>query len=296
MPIFISYSQKDRSFADKLAANLAMKKHHVWMDRWELKVGDSLIDKIQSALTGSSAILVILSKNSVASEWCKKELNSGLVRELDEKKTLLLPCVIDDCEIPLFLREKVYADFRGDADEAFKQIDTALASISNPQQGRLENPKFLTDWSVDWRRTEMGGWIFDFKFVDHGHDWPYIVLCECSFRCSQRASEAFDAILNDNPLEFIRNVLAAFVESIRDRQMTTIISDAFEKSAAFPLRFQGAPYFVIIKCRRMGLDNGMDTLVHLDNFLNIALKQMTEKMLRPKSRSKKPQKKKKSRM
>jgi hypothetical protein len=70
MPVFISYSQKDRLFADTLAANLVKKKHHIWMDRWELNVGDSLIDKIQSALTASSAILVVLSKNSVALEWC----------------------------------------------------------------------------------------------------------------------------------------------------------------------------------------------------------------------------------
>jgi hypothetical protein len=68
------------------------------MDRWEMNIGDSLIDKIQNAITESSAILVILSKRSVASEWCKKELNSGLMRELAEREVLLLPCVIDDCE------------------------------------------------------------------------------------------------------------------------------------------------------------------------------------------------------
>ena len=75
-----------------------------------MSIGDSLIDKIQSAITGSSAVLVILSRYSVASEWCKKELNSALVRELAERKVLLLPCVVDDCDIPLFLREKLYAD------------------------------------------------------------------------------------------------------------------------------------------------------------------------------------------
>ncbi len=61
MPIFISYNREDSTFVDTLAANLVMNRHHVWLDRWELKVGDSLIDKIQNALTESSAILVILS-------------------------------------------------------------------------------------------------------------------------------------------------------------------------------------------------------------------------------------------
>jgi TIR domain len=135
MPIFISYSRQDSGFVDRLARNLALRRHNVWMDRWEMNVGDSLIDKIQSAITDSSAILVVLSRHSVSSEWCKKELNSGLMRELAERKVLLLPCVIDDCDIPLFLREKLYADFRSNPDEALSQLDDALLRITNRQQG-----------------------------------------------------------------------------------------------------------------------------------------------------------------
>lgn len=111
------------------------------MDRWELKVGDSLLDKV----TDSSAILVVLSKNSVEPAWCKRELNAGLMRELEERKTLLMPLVIDDCTIPLFLRDKVYADFRANPDEALEQVNRALAGISNPLQGRSETPRFNTD-------------------------------------------------------------------------------------------------------------------------------------------------------
>ncbi len=65
-----------------LHAQRAAEKDTAPSDRWELNVGDSLIERIQSALTSAGAILVILSANSVASEWCKKELNVGLIREL----------------------------------------------------------------------------------------------------------------------------------------------------------------------------------------------------------------------
>jgi hypothetical protein len=179
MPIFISYSRKDRSFVDTLAANLVRNRHHIWLDRWELSVGDSLIDKIQAALTNSSAILAILSKNSVGSEWCRKELNAGLIRELDEKKSILLPCIIDKCEIPLFLKEKVYADFTIDKDEAFNAVDKALARISTPLQSRIETPEFHIDWSVAW--GEVGGTsakFIEFTYVDHAELWPYIVLSQ----------------------------------------------------------------------------------------------------------------------
>ena len=78
MAIFISYNHQDNHFVDVLAANLVRAKHNVWMDRWELNVGDSLTTKIEENLTQSSAVIVILSKNSVESSWCKRELTAGL--------------------------------------------------------------------------------------------------------------------------------------------------------------------------------------------------------------------------
>lgn len=59
------------------------------MDRWELSLGEPLIDKVQSAVEGASALRVVLSKASVESEWCKKELIAGLFRELDEKRVVV---------------------------------------------------------------------------------------------------------------------------------------------------------------------------------------------------------------
>ena len=96
MPIFISYNHKDAGFVDNLARLLVAGKHHVWIDRWELSLGDSLTQKVQSALTSANAILVIISKNSIESEWCKRELAAGLTREATEKTTLVMPCIIDD--------------------------------------------------------------------------------------------------------------------------------------------------------------------------------------------------------
>lgn len=103
MPIFISYSHADKTFVNKLATHLVRHNAHVWIDSWELNVGDSLIQRIQQAIQESSALLVVLSKASVQSEWCKKELNAGLVRELEEKKVLVLPVLVEDCDIPIDL-------------------------------------------------------------------------------------------------------------------------------------------------------------------------------------------------
>ena len=86
MALFVCYSHTDKEFVDKLAHALVENKAHVWVDRWELTVGDSLVQRVQDAISEADALLVILSKASVQSEWCKKELSAGLMRELSEKR------------------------------------------------------------------------------------------------------------------------------------------------------------------------------------------------------------------
>jgi hypothetical protein len=44
MAVFISYSHADKTFVAKLAANLVKHNAHVWVDRWELNVGDSILN------------------------------------------------------------------------------------------------------------------------------------------------------------------------------------------------------------------------------------------------------------
>ncbi|MGM4965759.1 TIR domain-containing protein [Tardiphaga sp. 1201_B9_N1_1] len=278
MPIFISYSQKDSSFVDALARNLVHRRHHIWMDRWELKVGDSLIERIQSALTGSSAVLVILSKNSVESEWCKKELNATLMRELAEKKALLMPCVIDDCEIPLFLREKLYADFRHDPDKGLKDVERALAGITNPLQGREETPNWHTDWSVSWGTVadDTKAWGIELTYVDHGPSVPYSIMSQCLIECDPPASRRFATALKDGKEEFfIREVTQLVVDSLDRKQMTIVIDGPRSKNVSWNISGKrGENFTVRLSCRRLGTDNGMDTIYYMDNNLHLSLKHM----------------------
>lgn len=150
MSVFISYSTKDTDFITQLSAELVKNRIQIWLDKWEMQPGDSLIDKIQNGLSDSSFLLVVLSKNSVDSEWCKKELNSGLMRELNEKKVIVIPVLLDDCKIPLFLQEKVYADFRTDFDSGFKALLRPLSKLFSEHMGRQNKNEIVTDYAVNW--------------------------------------------------------------------------------------------------------------------------------------------------
>ena len=127
MPVFISYSRKDKEFALKLSKLLVARNHYIWIDEWEVNAGESLISTIQDAVQNASVLLAIFSKASMKSIWCKKEVNAGIQRELEERKVVVIPVKLDNCRIPLFLREKRYADFRTNFDEGFSTVDQALA-------------------------------------------------------------------------------------------------------------------------------------------------------------------------
>ena len=110
--LFISYSGKDAEFVEKLANDLVSSGVKVWWDKWVMKVGDSLHRKIQDGITNSAWLGVVLSPNSVSSPWVEKELNSAFMKELEQKEVFVLPILYKDCQIPLLLKDKLYADFR----------------------------------------------------------------------------------------------------------------------------------------------------------------------------------------
>jgi len=178
VPIFISYNHNDKDFVTGLARNLVYARHNVWIDTWELNAGDSLLDRIQEAIGESDAILVVLSEHSINSAWCQRELNAGLMRELEERRVVLIPCIVGDCDIPLFLRDKLYVDFRSDKGQAFELLDRSLRRISNPAQSRIDRLDFHTDWSVDWGIIQ-GSSVIEWLFVDHGEKVPYCVVTRC---------------------------------------------------------------------------------------------------------------------
>jgi hypothetical protein len=281
MPIFISYNHKDIEFVNNLVSDLLINRHNVWLDRWEMNVGDSLIDRIQSALIASSAVLVIISKNSIASNWCKKELNSTLMREIEEKKSLLLPCVIDDCEIPLFLREKLYADFKRDSDQAFSDILRALAKISSLEQGRSESPNFYTDWSYDWYKySDDNRWVVDWTFVDHGHGIPYVVLSSIRFHCDYLSSQRLDSQFRSNShAEAVIELCEAFLARIEKLGTHSILLTS-AKAVNTTVEFQTEKREKItasISCRRMGDDTGMDTICSIDSPIQKAIETLIQR-------------------
>jgi hypothetical protein len=59
MAVFISYSHSDAEFVNVLGARLFKEQMPVWLDRWELNVGDSLIRRVEEAITEAVGAAVV---------------------------------------------------------------------------------------------------------------------------------------------------------------------------------------------------------------------------------------------
>jgi hypothetical protein len=131
--IFLSHSSKDKFFVRRLAQDLQARGVRVWLDEAEINVGDSLTEKIGAAINEMDFVAVVLSHNSVGSNWVQKELEIALNKELAKRQVVVLPVLLEKVEMPPFLRDKKYADFSADDKFARGLADLlkALGLVSN---------------------------------------------------------------------------------------------------------------------------------------------------------------------
>jgi len=92
--VFLSYSSKDRKFAERLTADLRASAVSVWFDSDEVTIGDSIVDRLASGLAQCTHLLLIISKHYVASSWCKAELRATLHRAIKSGKATILPILV----------------------------------------------------------------------------------------------------------------------------------------------------------------------------------------------------------
>ena len=90
--VFISHASENKgNFVEPMAKALQEGGLKVWYDRFELKMGDSLRDKIDQGLSNSKYGVVVLSKAFFSKEWPQTELDALVTRQNNEGKKVVLP-------------------------------------------------------------------------------------------------------------------------------------------------------------------------------------------------------------
>ncbi len=124
--VFLSHSSCDKELARRLAIDLRMSRIRVWFDEWEIHVGHSISQRIGKGLDEADFVVVLLTKQSIASGWVQKEWMSRIGDEAISQGIFVLPVLAEDCVIPRLLQDKRYADFRSDYELGLRDLISSI--------------------------------------------------------------------------------------------------------------------------------------------------------------------------
>lgn len=129
--LFLCHASADKPFVRQVRNDLANAGHSIWMDEFEIAVGDSIVQKINQATATADALILFVSQASAASDWVAREWNSALARMLSGASVRVLPAMIEECEVPAILADIKYADFRESYSRGLADLLSALKGLKS---------------------------------------------------------------------------------------------------------------------------------------------------------------------
>lgn len=128
--VFISYShdnQEHKKWVLDLATRLRSSGVDAALDQWDLQPGDDLPHFMEQNLASSDYVLMICTENYVQKAnsgaggvgYEKMIITSNLLANIDSNKIIPLIRQEGACEVPIFLKTKLYINFSRDDDFEF---------------------------------------------------------------------------------------------------------------------------------------------------------------------------------
>ena len=93
---FISYSAKDHNFADRIYSDLQAKGIRCWFAPHDLTIGGKILDEIDGAIRLRDKLLLVLSEQSIDSNWLEDEVKIAFEEERRRNEVVLFPIRLDD--------------------------------------------------------------------------------------------------------------------------------------------------------------------------------------------------------
>ena len=93
-PLFISYSQADSAFVNKMETHLNAQGVRFWRDVHHATAG-RLEKQIDRAIRHNPTVLLVLSENSIKSDWVEHEVRKARELEKDTERDVLCPVALD---------------------------------------------------------------------------------------------------------------------------------------------------------------------------------------------------------
>ncbi len=122
--LFVSYGRDDSRVVDRLQQDLELRDFRVWVDRSRLEGGQNFVQRIEKAIDDAQAVLIVLTPESVASQWVLMELHHAVIM-----KKPLIPLMLRMTNVPMELELIQWIDFQHDYDAGLTQLLRALIAV-----------------------------------------------------------------------------------------------------------------------------------------------------------------------
>ena len=133
--LFLSHSSADDGFVRELRAALADLGQEVWIDSRQLRGGDPLESEIQAAIEAGAGFAVLVSPESLQSEWVGKELVHGLKVQAERGRDVfpVIPLSLNGTRLgvlqALFKEEPTYIPVSSAPGGATAALDAILVAM-----------------------------------------------------------------------------------------------------------------------------------------------------------------------
>lgn len=125
--VFVSHRGADAAEAERLASELRSRGHDVWLDVWNIKLGDSIVEQINEGLSDSTSVIVCYSHSGTLAPWMNREWMSALARQLNGSAVRLLPVRLTGGEPPAILSDIKFADLAAGWSRGVDELCSSIA-------------------------------------------------------------------------------------------------------------------------------------------------------------------------
>ena len=122
--IFMSYSRREVGFVDQLTSRLETEGFRVWLDYRSLVPGSPWKEQIEKGLDQSEVILLVVSRESIASKYVELEWR----RVIQEENKRIILVIFEAVDLPDVLEKYEWVDFRGNFEAGIKELVGQLES------------------------------------------------------------------------------------------------------------------------------------------------------------------------
>ncbi len=126
----------------------------VWVERWELALQDSLVERVRDEVQPPDRMVIGLSPLSLAAKWVRQEVTGGALIELAEARgfaeRFVLPVLLRPCEVPIWLRDRLAANFANKEFEvACAELAVSIAGVTGHRSDGALSNRIFRSWTVE---------------------------------------------------------------------------------------------------------------------------------------------------